>query len=80
VVPKYFCDRQEAGGVFIFLIPRLFGTSREMLSHQSGIDEVRSSAVSARGPEHHRLQPGMHSRRQSPSKQALEVRRARCQN
>ncbi len=43
--PKYFGDREDAGGVSIFLIQRLFGTSRKMLFHQSGIDDGGSEWV-----------------------------------
>jgi len=48
-------------GALILLILRLLGQSSEMLSHQSGIDQGRSSAVSARGAdERWRLEPKMH--------------------
>jgi len=79
--PKYFGDSEEAGGVSIFLIQRLFGTSRKMLFHQSGIDDGGSEWVSARGTdEHHRLQPRLHSRTRSPSEQAWSPARVRSKN
>ncbi len=56
MVPKYDCERKEAGSFNFIDFPRLLGTSSEMLSHQSGIDQDRSSAVSACGdPEHRQL-------------------------